>query len=308
MSQGRSAGIAGHRAGQDFLLAYSPERVIPGQILKELVENARVIGGINRASAEAGKELYTSFVKGEILLTDATTAELVKLMENTYRDVNIAIANEFCRLADRFGVDIWEAVGLANRHPRVKILSPGIGVGGHCIHVDPWFLVEAAPDTTPLIHAARQVNDSQPSFVVELVRRAVCNLKGKRIAALGLSYKPDVDDLRESPAVEVCRLLAGSGAKVTAYEPFCPAARFETFQTSPTLNAAIAKAQILLLLVRHTRFVQLNPQAVAKKTSAPVVFDLVNGWDEQAWKAAGFRFVRLEEKAFDSLSLHQRLL
>ena len=158
---------SGLKAGVDFYLAYTPERVLPGQILRELIENARVIGGIDRASAEAGRDLYSIFVRGEIILTDATTAEMVKLMENTYRDVNIAIANEFSRLADRFGVNVWEAITLANRHPRVQILNPGAGVGGHCISVDPWFLVEAAPDISPLIRTARQVNDSQPEFVVD---------------------------------------------------------------------------------------------------------------------------------------------
>ncbi len=136
---------SGLKAGADFQLAYSPERVLPGQILRELIENARVIGGIDRRSAEAGRDLYATFVRGEIILTDATTAEMTKLMENTYRDVNIAVANEFSRLADRFGVDVWEAIQLANRHPRVRILNPGPGVGGHCISVDPWFLVEADP-------------------------------------------------------------------------------------------------------------------------------------------------------------------
>ncbi|HUV16068.1 MAG TPA: nucleotide sugar dehydrogenase, partial [Pelolinea sp.] len=150
---------SGLKAGTDFQLAYSPERVLPGQILRELIENARVIGGVDAASAEAGRELYSIFVRGEIILTDATTAEMVKLMENTYRDINIAAANEFARLADRFQVDIWEAIEIANRHPRVKILSPGPGVGGHCISVDPWFLVEAAPETAQLIRTAREVND-----------------------------------------------------------------------------------------------------------------------------------------------------
>ena len=200
---------SGLQAGTDFHLAYSPERVLPGQILRELTENARVIGGIDQASAEAGRDLYATFVQGEIVLTDATTAEMVKLMENTYRDINIAIANEFSRLAERFGTNIWEAIACANRHPRVNILRPGPGVGGHCIGVDPWFLVEAAPDLAHLIYSARLVNDAQPGFVVELVRRALQGeLAGKRIAALGLAYKPDVDDLRESPAIEAAQLLA----------------------------------------------------------------------------------------------------
>jgi UDP-N-acetyl-D-mannosaminuronic acid dehydrogenase len=154
----------GLEAGRDFHLAYSPERVLPGQILRELIENARVIGGVTPESAQAGHDLYSTFVKGQIIKTDATTAEMVKLMENTYRDVNIAIANEFSRLADKFGVDVWEAISIANLHPRVKILNPGPGVGGHCISVDPWFFVETAPELTPLIYHSRQVNDSQPPF------------------------------------------------------------------------------------------------------------------------------------------------
>ena len=206
--------------GKGFLLAYSPERVLPGQILRELIENARVIGGIDRASAEAGRDLYGLFVRGEIILTHATTAEMVKLMENTSRDVNIAIANEFARLADRFGIDVWEAISIANRHPRVKILKPGPGVGGHCIGVDPWFLVEAAPDLTSLIRTARQVNDGQPQVVVDMILNLLGSLKGRRIAILGLSYKPDVDDLRESPAVEVAHTLIQAGAEVRAYEPY----------------------------------------------------------------------------------------
>ena len=162
----------GLTAGEDFLLAYSPERVLPGKILSELVENPRVIGGIDRASAEAGRDLYRAFVTGDIILTDATTAEMVKLMENTSRDINIAIANEFARLAQQFDVDIWEAIRIANLHPRVEILRPGVGVGGHCISVDPWFLVEAAPENASLIKTARQVNDEQPAFVARFNRKS----------------------------------------------------------------------------------------------------------------------------------------
>ncbi len=211
---------SGLHAGTDFYLAYTPERVAPGKILWELTENDRVIGGIDRHSAEAGRDLYALFVRGDIVLTDATTAEMVKLMENTYRDINIAIANEFSRLADRLGINVWEAISIANRHPRVRILNPGPGVGGHCIEVVPWFLVKAAPDLTPLIVSARQVNDGQPYFVIDLFRRALGDLSGKRIAILGLSFKEDVDDLRESPGIEVARLLDKAGVKVKAFEPY----------------------------------------------------------------------------------------
>ncbi len=284
---------SGLKAGPDFHLAYSPERVLPGQILRELIENARVIGGIDSQSALAGRDLYATFVRGEIILTDATTAEMVKLMENTYRDVNIAIANEFARLAERFGVDAWEAIALANRHPRVRILNPGPGVGGHCISVDPWFLVEAAPDISPLIRTARQVNDQQPAFVVELVRRALGSLQGLRVAALGLAYKPDVDDLRESPATEICRLLSAAGAEVTAYEPYKPDAIVEGVKTASTLAAILDEADVLLLLVGHTPLKNLDPVVAAQLTAARVVVDCVNAWSREDWEYNGFHLFRL---------------
>jgi UDP-N-acetyl-D-mannosaminuronic acid dehydrogenase len=284
---------SGLQAGRDFFLAYSPERVLPGQILRELVENARVIGGVDRASAEAGRDLYAYFVRGEIYLTNATTAEMVKLMENTYRDVNIAIANEFSRLADKFGVDVWEAIELANRHPRVKILRPGPGVGGHCISVDPWFLVEAAPEIANVILASRHLNDSQPRFVLELVRRAAGGLAGKKVAALGLAYKPDVDDLRESPAIAVCRLLQGAGADVRAYEPFKPDYDQDGLRSTATLGESVRDADVLLLLVGHTQFKELDPREVARISPARVAVDTIAGWDASAWEAAGFDLTRL---------------
>ncbi len=284
---------SGLQAGRDFHLAYSPERVLPGQIMRELIENARVIGGVTPESAQAGSDLYATFVKGKIIQTDATTAEMVKLMENTYRDVNIAVANEFSRLADKFGVDVWEAISIANLHPRVKILSPGPGVGGHCISVDPWFFVEAAPELTPLIYHSRKVNDAQPHFVVETVRRALGPLKDKKVAVLGLAYKPDVDDLRESPANEVVHLLQAEGAKVKAWEPFKPNADMRGIHMAPSFEDAVADADLLLLLVNHTEFRRLYPAAVAAKTKARILVDTVNGWEREAWQNAGFEFFRL---------------
>jgi UDP-N-acetyl-D-mannosaminuronic acid dehydrogenase len=285
---------SGLKAGIDFLLAYSPERVLPGKILQELTENARVIGGINQASAEAGKDLYAHFVRGDILVTDATTAEMVKLMENTYRDVNIAIANEFSRLAERFGVDIWEAISIANRHPRVKILIPGPGVGGHCISVDPWFLVEAAPDLAELIIAARHVNDTQPQFVLDLTKRLLDgDLKGKRIAALGLAFKPDVDDLRESPAIEIAAALSRAGAIVTCYEPYKLDADIPGVTCAGSLESALSDADGLILLVGHREFKTLDPLKLRQITSARWAIDTVGGWDAAAWIKAGFKLVRL---------------
>ncbi len=283
---------SGLKAGSDFHLAYSPERVLPGQILRELIENARVIGGVTPESARAGAELYAVFVKGKIIQTDATTAEMVKLMENTTRDVNIAIANEFARLAERFGVDVWEAISLANLHPRINILSPGPGVGGHCISVDPWFFVETAPDLTPLIYTARKVNDEQPHFVIALVQKALGSLKGKKIAVLGLAYKPDVDDLRESPAVEVTHLLIDAGADVRAFEPY-KSDGLPGIPMAASLEEALKDADAILLLVRHTQFCEMSPSKVAALTSTRVVVDTVNAWDATLWEEVGFRIFRL---------------
>ncbi len=284
---------SGLRAGADFYLAYTPERVLPGQILRELIDNARVIGGIDRASAEAGRDLYSVFVRGEILLTDATTAEMVKLMENTYRDVNIAIANEFSRLAEGLGVNVWEAIELANRHPRVQILRPGPGVGGHCISIDPWFLVESAPDETPLIQEARAVNDAQPKHAARLVSCALGELEGRRIAALGLAYKPDVDDLRESPAVAVVQELVAAGAEVRTFEPNAADGGVPGAQSAASLEAALAGAEAVVLLVQHSTFRAVDPGWVAQNMPGRIAVDLCGAWDPAGWTQAGFDLYRL---------------
>jgi UDP-N-acetyl-D-mannosaminuronic acid dehydrogenase len=304
---------SGLKSGADFYLAYSPERVLPGQILRELIENARVIGGVDPASAQVGCDLYSIFVKGDIILTDATTAEMVKLMENTYRDINIAIANEFSRLAERFGINVWETISIANRHPRVNILRPGVGVGGHCIGVDPWFLVEAAPDLTHLIRVARQVNDSQPAFVVRVVDRALRmagllpgdSLAGARIAALGLAYKPDVDDLRESPAVEVVRQLSQAGAKVRAFEPYKVDVQIQGVTTAPTLESALSEAQLIVLLVGHQSFYKLEPERVTRISPAHLLVDAVNVLPEESWESAGFTVYKLGASSEEKLAVHQ---
>lgn len=281
-------------AGADFHLAYSPERVLPGRILEELIHNARVIGGIDQVSAEMGRDLYRLFVQGDIILTEATTAEMVKLMENTSRDINIAIANEFSRLADRFGVDVWEAIQIANLHPRVKILKPGPGVGGHCISVDPWFFVEAAPDITTLIAAARHVNDSQPHFVIDLVRRAAGGqLHGKRIAALGLSFKPDVDDFRESPAVEVVKLLQAEGAVVSGYDPYLNGLSIDGVDLYKELAPAVAAADVVLVLVAHQELCSLDPRALRRLTQAHILVDTVNVFGSRDLDGSGFELYRL---------------
>jgi len=281
---------SGLHPGLDFYLTYSPERVMPGRILQELIENARVVGGVNQVSAEAGRDLYATFVRGEILLTDATTAEMVKLMENTYRDVNIAIANEFARLAERFGVNVWEAIELANLHPRIDILRAGPGVGGHCISVDPWFFVEKAPDLAMLIRQAREVNDGQPAFAVQGIARALGGLKGQRIAALGLAYKANVDDIRESPALEVARLLAEEGAEVFTYEPFTVGVTATGCVAKDSLEEVLKGADTVILLVDHHQFRELKPDWVAEHMLGKVAFDTRGVWGKGVWEDAGFQF------------------
>ena len=280
---------SGLRGGKDFLLAYSPERVLPGKILHELVNNSRVIGGIDEKSAQAGKNIYASFVEGEILLTDATTAEMVKLMENTYRDINIAIANEFSRLAAHFGVNIWEAIKIANLHPRVEILKPGPGVGGHCISVDPWFFVEKAPEIAQLIHQARIVNDSQPIFVIQVLQETFESLEGVKLGALGVTYKPDVDDIRESPAIVVIQNLLELGADVRAFDPFVSGKESNLDFMVDELPEACTGAAGLILLVDHKQFQKLDPVKLAGFMEREFILDTRNVIDRDSWQAAGFK-------------------
>ena len=259
-------------------VAHCPERVLPGRILCEIVHNDRVIGGVDTASSEMARELYATFVKGEILLTDATTAELVKLMENAYRDVNIALANEFALVAESVGVDVWEAIALANRHPRVSILSPGPGVGGHCIAVDPWFIVEAAPQVTRLIRAAREVNDSMPAHVVAMVKKAMVGRTGAVVGCLGLAYKANVGDLRESPALKVVELLRREGFEVRAFDPYVwPSAALDGL-LRPTLDETVDEADCVVILTDHKDFrsltlSQLGPRPVAIVDARNVLSD-----------------------------------
>jgi UDP-N-acetyl-D-mannosaminuronic acid dehydrogenase len=281
---------SGLKAGRDFKLAYSPERVLPGQILKEMVDNARVIGGIDCASAEAGRELYAAFVKGEIILTDATTAEMVKLMENTFRDVNIALANEFALIAEKRGVNVWDAVEIANRHPRVKILRPGPGVGGHCIAVDPWFLVEAAPEQARLIRQARLVNDGMPEHVVEMVQRMMANTGN--VAVLGLTFKAGVDDTRESPALEVTSRLIAAGWEVRAFDPHVRDLPALNGHLAASLEDAIQGADAVVILVDHAEFKLLTPDRFTPMRGR-VVIDTRNCLDARAWQSSGFDIARV---------------
>jgi len=258
----------------NIFVAHCPERVLPGRILEELVCNDRVIGGVDRASAEMAKALYASLVEGEIFLTDATTAEMVKLMENTYRDVNIALANEFALVAEQVGINVWEAIELANRHPRVHILKPGPGVGGHCIAVDPWFIVQAAPEVTPLIQTAQRVNDGMPVHVVELVKRAMTGIEKPVIACLGLAYKADVDDTRESPALEVVRLLQKEGYEVRVCDPHVPVPPEFDVHLLP-LSESLRSADCAVILTDHREFLNISGDVLGVMRH-PIVIDTRN--------------------------------
>ena len=283
--------LTGGLAESDLLVAFCPERVLPGKILTELVQNSRVIGGIDAASAEAAKEVYASFVKGELFLTDATTAEMTKLMENTYRDVNIALANEFALIAERVGVNVWEAIRYANMHPRVNILQPGPGVGGHCIAVDPWFIVEQADGLARLIETARLINDGMPQQVIARIRELTEGVGKPKIALLGLTYKPNVDDCRESPAVKIAMLLRELGYTVAAHDPLAKK------QDIVPLEAALQQADLTVLLVNHDAFNSLDPRQLARLVRRKVVLDTRGVLDRAQWEAAGFTVVVLGEGA-----------
>jgi UDP-N-acetyl-D-mannosaminuronic acid dehydrogenase len=259
-----------HSAGEqsDVHVAHCPERVLPGRIMIELITNDRVIGGVSPCCARQAEALYGTFARGDLLLTDATTAELVKLSENAYRDVNIAFANELSLISDRLSVDVHEVVALANHHPRVNILSPGPGVGGHCIAVDPWFIVSAAPEEARLIRLAREVNDAKPRHVVDEVAKVARRFREPVIAVLGLAYKANVDDLRESPAVEIVRdLIAEQIGRLLIVEPHVSALAAELAggATLVTLGEALSQADVVLLLVDHDAFKLVKRSALRGK-------------------------------------------
>jgi len=253
----------------DIALAYCPERVLPGKIVSELVYNDRVIGGVTKACAERAAVLYASFVKGDCITTSARVAETVKLVENSFRDVNIAFANELSMIADTIGVDVWEVIRLANRHPRVSILQPGPGVGGHCIAVDPWFLVASAPEAARLIRTAREVNDYKAHHTEAKIRKLLGVIPDGKVALLGLAFKPDIDDFRESPALEIAENLARDlGERMMVVEPFTdalPASLAGTGTTLVPLDAALEAAEVVVVLVDHTAFRHLSPERLAGK-------------------------------------------
>ena len=260
------------QAGEDadIQIAYCPERVLPGHVVHELVSNDRVIGGMTKMATTMATALYQTFVEGALVPTNARTAEMCKLTENSFRDVNIAFANELSLICDKLDINVWELIELANRHPRVNILQPGSGVGGHCIAVDPWFIVDSTPEQARIIRTAREVNDGKPEWVIEKIRAAIAVLLKEKIgmtqsdvkvACLGLAFKPNIDDLRESPAVEITGKLAQLGLQVLAVEPnikFLPETLKRENISLATLDEALVAADIVCVLVKHKDFTKMK--------------------------------------------------
>jgi UDP-N-acetyl-D-mannosaminuronic acid dehydrogenase len=251
----------------DVNVAYCPERVLPGQVVRELVENDRIIGGITPACAARANEVYRVFVQGRLIVTNARTAEMCKLTENAFRDVNIAFANELSVICDKLGIDVWELIRLANHHPRVNILKPGCGVGGHCIAVDPWFVVSSAPDEAKLIRSAREINDAKPEWVLDKIDEAVEAIRQKNparhrsdltIACYGLAFKPNIDDLRESPALHIVQALARRfEGNVLAVEPHIQELpQGLTGVRTASIDGALAAADVNVVLVAHNAFME----------------------------------------------------
>lgn len=267
----------------DIQVAYCPERVLPGRVVHELVSNDRVIGGMTQKATEMAIELYRIFVEGALVPTNARTAEMCKLTENSFRDVNIAFANELSLICDRLNINVWELISLANRHPRVNILQPGAGVGGHCIAVDPWFIVDTTPEEARIIRMAREVNDYKPEWVVEKVKAAMAGVLAVRsdarmadvkVACLGLAFKPDIDDLRESPAALIARQLSNFGCQILAVEPnvdALPGKLAADNVSLVSLDFALDNADVVCVLVKHQPFIA----AAEKIAKHPVKIDVV---------------------------------
>lgn len=266
---------------EHLLVAHCPERVLPGRIMEEMVTNDRIIGGITREAAEAARDLYSSFCTGEMLLTDAKTAEMAKLTENSFRDVNIAFANELSVICHKLDIDVWELIELANHHPRVNILQPGPGVGGHCIAVDPWFIVDAAPELSNLIRTARQTNDAKPEWVLGRIEQALENHgAGAKVAVLGLAFKANIDDLRESPSLTIAERLANRAldTEILAVEPHIEelprVLDSKNNVRQATTQEALDTAEVIVLLVDHDEFREIS----AEQLEGKIVIDTRGVW------------------------------
>ncbi|MBX7257563.1 MAG: nucleotide sugar dehydrogenase [Candidatus Hydrogenedentes bacterium] len=275
---------SGLKVGDDIHLAHCPERVLPGRILKELIENDRVVGGYDVTSANLAKSIYSTFIEGEVFITDATTAEMVKVVENTFRDVNIALANEIAVLCEMLGIQFSEVAQYANRHPRVNLHKAGPGVGGHCISVDPWFLVESFPDHAQIVQLARRTNDRMPAHVVKRIEQILGGINNPKVAVLGVAFKGNVDDIRESPSLEVIKLLSEKGITVAIHDSHVKHSPFELHG----LDECFQNADCILVLTDHDDYKYLNPKQVARSMRNKLVFDTRNILDHADWRDSGF--------------------
>lgn len=277
---------SGLEIGTQLLVAHSPERVLPGKILVELVENNRIVGGVNAASAETVRDLYKTFVKGEIYLTDATTAEMCKLMENTFRDVNIALANELAKLCEKMGINAWDVIKYSNKHPRVNLHQPGPGVGGHCLAVDPWFIVEKEPELAQIIKLSRMTNDGMPHHVYERSKKILASISDiKKVTILGCTYKPNIDDMRESPIMELVELFNNDREfDVNIYDPHVSSHEL----LYNTLEEAVTGSHLIILGVNHDEFASINFSELKPLMAQANILDTRNSYNRAALVAAGF--------------------
>ena len=276
---------SGLKTGYDLFVAHCPERVLPGKILEELVENDRIIGGINEESAKRAEGLYKSFVSGNIYMTDSTTAEMCKLMENTYRDVNIALANELAIISEKLDINVWEAIELANKHPRVNLHSPGPGVGGHCIPIDPWFIAEAAPDDAELIKLSRHINDGMVEYLIHMIEGMIGNTGA--ISIFGAAYKGNVDDARESPALRLTDLLCRTGYEVRVYDPHVQRFKYKL----QDIDSSTADSDCIILMSDHDEFKEITADAIksiASNMRQKNLIDTRNCLNHELWKSASF--------------------
>ncbi len=277
--------------GTELFVSHSPERVIPGKVFEELVKNDRIIGGINEESSKRTQVYYESFVKGEFILTDATTAEMVKVMENTYRDVNIAFANEIAKISDNVGVDAWEAIRLANHHPRVNIHLPGPGVGGHCIAVDPWFLVEKEQDLSKIIHLSRTTTDGMPQYTADKIDDILKDVADAKVAVFGLAFKGNIDDIRESPSMEVLEHLKAKDLRISSFDPHVKENK-APFQTQ-SYDEAVDGADLIVILTDHKAFKDYEPSKIGGTMRHKAIFDTKNAISRETYEQAGFTVYRL---------------
>ena len=275
---------SGLKVSDDFYLAHCPERAIPGNTIYEMVHNDRIVGGIDKKSTKLAKSLYSCFVEGNFYLTNTITAEFVKLMENTFRDINIALANEFAQIAEESGINVWEAIELANKHPRVNVLKPGPGVGGHCIAIDPWFLTENSTRCR-IVSLAREINDSMPNHVLQIIKGMLKGVDDPVITVLGVAYKGGVDDTRETPALKFIKLAENEGYKVNVHDPHVKEFEYEIFG----LGEAVKGSDCIVLITDHLEFKEIEPERIARSMQNKNLVDTRNILEHERWEEAGFK-------------------